>query len=284
MPPHRRPTNIVFQRGALFPHMNVRREHRLQPQAPALADAAHRARVEEMLALVRLDGLGDRGPTAALRRPDPARGARPGARRRAAGAAARRAAVGARPEASPADAARAARHPATARRDVRLRHPRPDRGAGDVRPHRDHEARADRAARHAAGHLHAPDVGLRRRTSSARPTSSRGTVVATGGATRASSPGWRHRIGRGLAEAMRTGPAATLSVRPEAGTRPRATRRCRARRVVRRRRSPATHLSRQPRSASASAVGGGAGRVRRPARGGGRAASSGRWTCASRGR
>ena len=60
LPPHLRPTNLVFQRGALFPHMNLidnigySLKLRRWPK-PRIAE-----RVAEMLALVRLEGLGRR--------------------------------------------------------------------------------------------------------------------------------------------------------------------------------------------------------------------------------
>ena len=63
VPPHRRPTNIVFQRGALFPHMNVFDNIAYSLKLRKWPKARIATRVEEMLALVRLDGLGGRGPT-----------------------------------------------------------------------------------------------------------------------------------------------------------------------------------------------------------------------------
>jgi putrescine transport system ATP-binding protein len=62
VPPHRRPVNMMFQSYALFPHLSVAgniafglRQDRLPKQAIA-------ARVEEMLTLVKLEGLGARKP------------------------------------------------------------------------------------------------------------------------------------------------------------------------------------------------------------------------------
>jgi putrescine transport system ATP-binding protein len=62
IPPHRRPVNMMFQSYALFPHLTVAgnvafglRQDRLPKQEIA-------ARVEEMLALVKLEGLGARKP------------------------------------------------------------------------------------------------------------------------------------------------------------------------------------------------------------------------------
>jgi spermidine/putrescine ABC transporter ATP-binding subunit len=63
MPPHRRPTNIVFQRGALFPHMNVAQNIGYSLRLRGWPRARIASKVEEMLALVRLEGLGGRGPT-----------------------------------------------------------------------------------------------------------------------------------------------------------------------------------------------------------------------------
>ncbi|MCB1486543.1 MAG: ABC transporter ATP-binding protein [Bauldia sp.] len=62
-PPHRRPTNIVFQRGALFPHLNVFDNIAYSLKLRKWSKDRIAAKVEEMLALVRLEGFGGRGPT-----------------------------------------------------------------------------------------------------------------------------------------------------------------------------------------------------------------------------
>ena len=63
LPPHRRPTNIVFQRGALFPHMDVFDNIAYSLRLKKWSRQRIAARVEEMLALVRLEGLGHRRAT-----------------------------------------------------------------------------------------------------------------------------------------------------------------------------------------------------------------------------
>ena len=106
--------------------------------------------------MVRLPGVGERRPSAALRRPAPARRARTRDRQPAARAAARRAARRARPQAARGDAGRAQADPARGRDHVRLRDARPGRGAVDERPDRRLEQGQDRAGRHARRGLQRP--------------------------------------------------------------------------------------------------------------------------------
>jgi len=62
MPPHRRPVNMMFQSYALFPHLSVAGNIAFGLRQDGLAKAAISARVDEMLALVKLEGLGSRRP------------------------------------------------------------------------------------------------------------------------------------------------------------------------------------------------------------------------------
>ncbi len=62
LPPHLRPVHMMFQSYALFPHLNVARNIAFGLRRQRMPQAAIASRVEEMLALVRLEGLGGRRP------------------------------------------------------------------------------------------------------------------------------------------------------------------------------------------------------------------------------
>ncbi len=58
--PHHRPTNMVFQNYAIFPHLNVRRNIAYGLRALKLSRAEIDLRVEEMLEIVKLPGFSER--------------------------------------------------------------------------------------------------------------------------------------------------------------------------------------------------------------------------------
>jgi spermidine/putrescine ABC transporter ATP-binding subunit len=60
VPPHRRPTNMVFQSYAIFPHLNVRRNIAYGLRAERLNAAETARRVGEVLDMVKLQGFGER--------------------------------------------------------------------------------------------------------------------------------------------------------------------------------------------------------------------------------
>jgi spermidine/putrescine transport system ATP-binding protein len=62
LPPHRRPVNTVFQSYAVFPHMTVAGNVAFPLQMQGRGRAEIAARVEALLALVRLEGFGGRRP------------------------------------------------------------------------------------------------------------------------------------------------------------------------------------------------------------------------------
>jgi len=62
VPPHRRPVNMMFQSYALFPHLTVAGNIAFGLKQDRMPKPEIARRVEEMLALVRLDGLGSRKP------------------------------------------------------------------------------------------------------------------------------------------------------------------------------------------------------------------------------
>ena len=59
---HERPTNMMFQSYALFPHMNVAKNVGYGLRRDGVAKAEINERVDEMLKLVQLDGYGARKP------------------------------------------------------------------------------------------------------------------------------------------------------------------------------------------------------------------------------
>jgi spermidine/putrescine transport system ATP-binding protein len=62
VPPYRRDCNIVFQSYALFPHLSVARNVAFGLEVAGTPRSETAARVAESLAMVRMDGLGDRMP------------------------------------------------------------------------------------------------------------------------------------------------------------------------------------------------------------------------------
>ena len=187
LPPVRRDVNTVFQDYALFPHMTVaqnveyglkvkrRREGRAPPtgrrgarpgpphrstaaRQPAQLSGGQRQRVALARALV--------GP--------------------AEGAAARRTARRARPQAARGDAGRAQGDPARGGHHVRLRHPRPGRGADAVRPAGGVQRRdaSSRSARPRDVYEHPANrfvAGLRRHLQRARRRRCHGGARSDGG-------------------------------------------------------------------------------------------------------
>ncbi|CAN5367780.1 ABC transporter ATP-binding protein [soil metagenome] len=62
VPPHRRPTNMMFQSYALFPHMTVEANIAFGLKQAKMPAPEMKARVEEMLTLVKLTGFAKRKP------------------------------------------------------------------------------------------------------------------------------------------------------------------------------------------------------------------------------
>ncbi len=211
-PPFERDVNTVFQDYALFPHMTVGENVAyglMIRKVPARGAPA--TRVADALRMVRLDGLRRAPAGSAVGRPAPAGRPRPGARQPAAGAAARRAARCARPEAARGDADRAQGDPAGGRDHVHLRDPRPGGGAHDERPARRLQPGSDRAGRLAGGGLRATGDGLRGRL--------RGHLEPPPGRSRRAD----RRVGRHVHRPAREDPAGRSPARPAPRTRSRST-------------------------------------------------------------
>jgi spermidine/putrescine transport system ATP-binding protein len=62
VPPNKRPVNMVFQSYAVFPHLSVLRNIEYGLKMDGVAAAERRERAEAALALVQLEGYGDRMP------------------------------------------------------------------------------------------------------------------------------------------------------------------------------------------------------------------------------
>ena len=57
LPPDKRPTNMVFQNYAIFPHINVEQNIKFGLRKLGLTDDEIKKRVDDVLALVKLEGL-----------------------------------------------------------------------------------------------------------------------------------------------------------------------------------------------------------------------------------
>lgn len=62
VPPNKRPVNMVFQQYALFPHMSVYDNVAFGLSVKGVPRGEHAERVEELLRVVSLEGLGKRRP------------------------------------------------------------------------------------------------------------------------------------------------------------------------------------------------------------------------------
>ena len=215
VPPYQRNVNTVFQHYALFPHMDVAQNVGYGLRQKKVGKDEERRRVGEALELVRLGGYEQAPDLGDVGRPAAARRARPGPREPADRAAPRRAARRARPQAAQGDAARAQGPPAGGRDHVRVRDPRPGRGADDERRHRRHARRPDPAAWAARPSSTSGRSTGSSPTSSASRTPSPGTVV---GARRRRTAG-RRRADRGPAAPTAASPTRRRPAAGDAGRR-----------------------------------------------------------------
>ena len=212
--PNQRNVGMVFQSYALFPNMTVAQNVAFGLKVAKRPAAEIAARVEEMLELIKLPQLGGRYPFQLSGGQQQRVALARALADQAAGAAARRAAVGARRQ-DPRLAARGnPRDPARARHHHDLRDPRPGRSAVDVRPHRGDERGPGRADRHAVRDLQPPAHALRRllRRHAQHPASGR-VVDAAGG--RIAIDDQEIVAARGIVDAE-PGEIRSVALRPEA--------------------------------------------------------------------
>ena len=220
MPRNQRDIGFVFQNYALFPHLSVVRERGLWPaRAQGRAGARSRARVGEVLELVGLAGYERQFPQPALGRRAAAR--RAGARRRHPARACCCSTSRCRtstPSCASQMRERDPRPAEAARHHHGLRHARPGRGDGGLRPHRRDEPAAASCRRARAEDLYyrPRDASSSRRSSAASISSPRTRGRRGRTASRRSPRSARRcacaRDGAGL----RPGDAVRLVLRPEA--------------------------------------------------------------------
>ena len=162
MPPHKRDIGMVFQNYALFPHLTIEENVAFPLSVRKINKAEAQQRVRTALRMIKLENFGAPAAGAAVRRPAAARGAGPRTGFQPAARADGRAPG--RPGQAPAGA-NATGDQATARDNGhhrRLRHPRPERGAHHVGPHRRFQRRHRAADRQAERTVRAPREQLRR--------------------------------------------------------------------------------------------------------------------------
>ena len=162
MPPHKRDIGMVFQNYALFPHMTVEENLAFPLQVRKVAQGGDRDPDQAGARDGPARPLWQAPAGPAFRRAAAARGAGPRAGLRSQAGADGRAAGRARQAAARADAARDQAYPRGSRRHRRLCHPRPERGAHHVGPHRGLQRRGDPAAGQARRSLRAARQCLRR--------------------------------------------------------------------------------------------------------------------------
>ena len=160
--PAARGTAMMFQSYALFPHLTVLGQRGIQRADEGRRARRARRQGAELLEAGRDGALCPASAGSAVGRPAAARGAGPCADDATARAAARRAAVGARPVPAHQDARRAAALAARARHDVRARHALAGRSDGAGRPGGGDEPRPHRTGRLAARGVRAAAHRVRR--------------------------------------------------------------------------------------------------------------------------